>query len=498
MTKKTITFLFVLLMAFSVFAVACSPAATEEPVAVETEEPAVEPEEPAAEETEAPAAEPEEPAVVETDEPVVVETDEPAMMAVGVDMADLNGVTIEFWHVWDGVVGEALQGIVDEFNATNEYGITVEAYDQGNYGDIFNNMNAAINTGDLPDVAVGYNNQYLAWDAAGNVIVDLTEYVNDPMVGLDEATIADFYPSFWAQDDIDGKRLGIPAQRSGQFMFYNATWAQELGFDGPPTTPEEFKEQACATVEANNTDDNPDNDGTGGWFLNTGSSTLAGWIFAFGGEIENPGEGYNFNTPEAVEAFTFLKEMYDEGCAWTPENRYPNPEFATRQGLYYTSSIAGLPFQQAAFEDVGNTDEWTVIPFPSKGGGDPVIDIYGPSFAMVEATPEEQLASWIFMSWFTEPQNQAAWVESSGYYPTRASTMDYLESYIADNPQWAASRDLLEFGKFEPRYESWSSVRYEMQDAAAEMFQEGFDNATIADLLAELDAAAAELHAETQ
>ena len=491
MNKRHILSL-LLTLALAVVMVACTPIATTEPPA--QEEPAAE--EPAAEEPTEAMDEPTE-APEPTEEEMMEE--EAMAQAVGVNLADLDGVTIEFWHVWDGPVGDALQGLVDEFNASNEYGITVEAFDQGGYGDIFNNMNAAINSGDLPDLVVGYNNQYLAWDSAGDVIVDLTPYIQDETVGMDAQAVEDFYPVFWQQDLIGGERLGIPAQRSGQYMFYNVSWAQELGFDAPPATPDEFMEQACASVEANNNDDNPDNDGTGGWFLNTGASTIAGWIFAFGGEIENPDGGYNFNTPEAEEAFTFLKEMYDAGCAWLPESRYPNPEFATRQGMFYTSSIAGLPFQVSAFEDVGNDDQWTVIPFPSTTGR-PVIDVYGPSFAMVDSTPEEQLASWIFMKWFTQPENQEQWVEVSGYFPTRASTVPELDDYAESNPQWADSRELLNTAeaKFEPRYESWSSVRNAVSDAAAQLFQEGFTTEDIPALLEQLDQTAAELHAETQ
>jgi len=38
----------------------------------------------------------------------------------------LEGVTIQFWHVYSDEPGEALQALVDEFNDVNEYGITVE------------------------------------------------------------------------------------------------------------------------------------------------------------------------------------------------------------------------------------------------------------------------------------------------------------------------------------------------------------------------------------
>ena len=134
-------------------------------------------------------------------------------------------------------------------NATNEYGITVAAYDQGGYTEMANNMNAAINTGDLPDVTVGYTNDFMAYDAAGDVIADMVPYVDDPNFGMSAEEVADFYPSFWESDMIDGERLGVPAQRSGQYLFWNKTWAEELGFHSPPTTPAEFLEQACLASE---------------------------------------------------------------------------------------------------------------------------------------------------------------------------------------------------------------------------------------------------------
>jgi len=414
----------------------------------------------------------------------------------GVTVEDLQGVEIEFWHVWSRDTGEAIEAMVADFTATNEYGITVTSVNQGGYSDQFTAMNAAINTGDLPDVVVGYTNQYLSWDAAGDVIEDISPYVDNPIFGLTADEVSDFYPVFWESDMIGDERLGIPAQRSGQYYFYNYTWAQELGFDSPPTTPAEFKEQACASAEANNTDADPANDGTGGVFFKPEASTIIGWIWAFGGEVELPGGGYDFTSPEAIESVEFWLDLLSEGCAWTPESEYPNPEFAARLGLFFNSSIAGLPYQTSDFADAGNDDEWGPIPLPTVGGS-PVVDLYGPSFAMVTSTPEEQLASWLFLKWFTEPENQAKWIEASAYYPTRASVLDLLGDYVDSNPLWADSLAYLDYGKFEPRYESFQSVRYAMGDAIAQIAQEGFTADQIPQLMADLQAEADELHAET-
>ena len=221
MSKKAIGILLLTLLALTPVLAACAPAATE-----------------------APAPEP-------TKAPPPTEVPEPTVPPVpagplGVTAEELEGVEVEFWHVWSRGTGEAIEAMAADFSATNEYGITVTPINQTGYSEQFTAMNAAINTGDLPDVVVGYNNQYLAWDSAGDVIEDLNPYVNNPSFGFTGEEVADFYPAIWASDSVGDEQLGIPAQRSGAYYFYNYTWAQELGFDNPPTTPAEFKEQACA------------------------------------------------------------------------------------------------------------------------------------------------------------------------------------------------------------------------------------------------------------
>jgi ABC-type glycerol-3-phosphate transport system substrate-binding protein len=62
----------------------------------------------------------------------------------------------------------------------------------------------------------------------------------DPLYGLSPADLADFPAVIWNQDDVDGKRFGVPAQRTARFLLYNQSWARELGFDSPPATSAEF------------------------------------------------------------------------------------------------------------------------------------------------------------------------------------------------------------------------------------------------------------------
>jgi multiple sugar transport system substrate-binding protein/sn-glycerol 3-phosphate transport system substrate-binding protein len=69
---------------------------------------------------------------------------------------DPSGQEITFWHNHTGVREDLLNELVTEFNATNEYGITVNASNQGGYGDIFQKMLPLLNTDAAPDLVVAY------------------------------------------------------------------------------------------------------------------------------------------------------------------------------------------------------------------------------------------------------------------------------------------------------------------------------------------------------
>jgi multiple sugar transport system substrate-binding protein/sn-glycerol 3-phosphate transport system substrate-binding protein len=155
---------------------------------------------------------------------------------------DPSGQTVVFWHPWgSGTVGEGFTALINEFNTTNEWGITVDAQDQGRHSDIEDNMNAAVISGDLPDLVVGYSDALENWYNAG-VLVDMNDYIYDPDWGLTEAEIADYYQGAWINAvTAEGVRVGFPHSQSANVLFYNNTWGQELGFDAPPSTMERWK-----------------------------------------------------------------------------------------------------------------------------------------------------------------------------------------------------------------------------------------------------------------
>ena len=389
---------------------------------------------------------------------------------------DPNGQNIVWWHQHSGSREEQLLVLVDEFNASNECGITVEAQNQGGYNDIRDKVNASTAAGEQPAaLIVGYQNDQ-AFYQLNDTLVDFDTFINDPSWGLSEEDKADFFPSFFDQGvhpEFGGQRLGFPPNRSMEVLYYNKTWLSELGFDGPPTTPDEFKEMACAAAEANG-------DGTGGYILRDDASAVAAWTFAYGGNVLTAdGSGYNYSDAATAESLTFLKGMLDDGCAYFFTEGFPNPELANRRALFAQGSSSGIPFyltdlQTAADENGTEVDELAVLAIPHTTD-DPVQNIYGADVMITRTTPEQELAAWIFVKWFTTPEAQAEWVRASNYFPTRAGTEAFLGDYVEENPQWGAALALLPYSAYEPQLISYQAVR----DAASQAFNEIMQGADI-------------------
>ena len=95
---------------------------------------------------------------------------------------DPSGQTVMFWHQHTRDREKALLDIIDEFNKTNEWGITVVAEYQGSYDDIFNKMLTFMNTADVPNLVVAYQNQAATYQLA-DALVDMNPHGQQPQSG---------------------------------------------------------------------------------------------------------------------------------------------------------------------------------------------------------------------------------------------------------------------------------------------------------------------------
>ena len=319
-------------------------------------------------------------------------------------------------HPWTGDLLTVIEQQTMEFNETNLWGIKINTVSAGSIDNLFATVSAGLENDNFPHLVAGNSDHLQYWYKKYKMAIDLTSYINDNQWGITEN--GELLPKYLIQDQNDGSQIGIPALRDGQVLFYNQGWANDLGFQTPPETLEEFKAQVCAAAAANRNDEIAENDGTGGLIINNNSLVLVSWLFAHSTNPfpANPDDSYQINTPEASQALRYLRELYDKNCAWNSRLPEPYEYFATRHALFYSGTLQDISTQQQASNWLQSDDAWTVIPFPANNG-EPIMLVSGQSYGIFETTPEEQLAAWIFLRWLLLPRHQMNIVQSSNTLP---------------------------------------------------------------------------------
>ena len=414
---------------------------------------------------------------------------------------DPSGQSITYWHQYgSGAQLDTMTALVEDFNANNEWGITVEAISQGGYNDIRNLMSAAITSGDLPNLVAGYQNDAESWYLDGAAL-DLNPYFNDETWGFGEEAsdlnqgILDF--NIINLEPFNGAMLAWPNQVSANMLSVNLDMLAEAGFDGPPETFEDFKAIACATTELTG----PNGEDIQGYPIKADSSNFESMVASRGGSIfDFEANQYDFTNDAVIETLQMYQDLYTEGCAYIPDSAFGNTDdFAFGLNPMALGSSAGIPFTINNIEESGSgVDNWITTTTPWTDDNR-VLQLYVPSIVAVPSTPEENLASWLFLKYLSATESQITWTENTSYFPISTSAAEGLsEDFISGNPYWASINDLISSGEVAiysaPQVISYGEVRGLVAEAMADVTTNGMDVNEVAE---RLEADANEVHAES-
>jgi multiple sugar transport system substrate-binding protein/sn-glycerol 3-phosphate transport system substrate-binding protein len=351
------------------------------------------------------------------------------------DLEDLHpeGQVITYWYYHTDEREAALLAMVDEFNATNEWGITVQGEYAGRRDEIETRILSAIPTGEVPHLIEVYPYEAATYAALGG-LVDLTPYVESGTWGIEEEEdLLPFVMDTAALPQLEGM-YALPTGRSMELLYYNVDWLNELGYENPPHTWEEFREMACAASG---------DSATYGYALSIDALTFIHMLVNWDGQfIQLDPPMYTFATSEGGAVLTFLQELVEEGCVVIEAEPYGDrAAFGAGEILFAAGSTSELPAFRRAVAEQGGFN-WSISTFPTSLES-PRPAIYGSNLAIFETTPREQLAAWLFIRWFIEPYQQARWAQASSYLPVRSSTVDRLEDYLATDPMYEKSFEFL-------------------------------------------------------
>ena len=350
-------------------------------------------------------------------------------------------ITLQFFYPVGvaGPLAQAIDGYVAEFNAAHD-NIQVEPVFTGNYVENMARAQAAIMSGQPPDVAILLSTDlYTLVDMEG--VIPLDGYIASDE-GLD---IDDFFDAFMSNSTSAGQVWGIPWQRSTPILYYNKDAFAEVGLDPetPPATWEELVEFGKQLVVT-------DGDNVTRWGVEIPTSF---WIYAnFAiqagqhiGSVEDDPCGVYLNTPEAIEALAFLRSLQVEHGIM--------PDGVNQWGVAPADFIAGATAM--IYHSTGSLSSLlNDVPFELGTGfmpGGPAgygANVGGGNFyIMADIGEDRQAAAWTFIRWMVRPEQIGQWGIDSGYVAPRnaAWETDPLMSYAADVPQASTARMQLEY-----------------------------------------------------
>lgn len=338
-----------------------------------------------------------------------------SLTACAEETVELDGVTIEFWHSMSGPNGEAVQYLVDKFNAENEYGITVNATYQGGYSDAHQKVTAALVAGEYPNIGQAYGNNVITYFPSEKV-VKLDDLINSSNYGIDD--FEDIISGYRDESSAfpDGGFYTLPFSKSTEVMYYNpdffnkeGLWADREGdvFE-VPTTWEELEATAKAITAIT---------GKPAFGYDSLANLFITWTQQNGGAYTSPDGEILFNNAQAVEAIEFFARGVEEGYFRVAgDDRYLSGPFINGDVMMYIGSTSGSVYNQSDLFDYASAQ----VPM----GKERKVIQQGANFFMLDNGEEENTAAFLFLKFVMETENTAEWSMRSGYLPVRESARE--------------------------------------------------------------------------
>lgn len=407
------------------------------------------------------------PAAVNTPTPAVEITPEPGEEILLPGSIN-SGLEILFWHPWSGKMANLIDEIAAEYNIANKWNVYVTAIPHSDERILFHDIIFVENGQILPDIIAAPGYMLQAFEQSGLLMSDLNPYLESDLWGIPAEETSTFLPIFWSEDIYHNRRLGVPAYRSGHFLFYNQTWAEELGFLDSPETAEGFREQICAAAQVSS---KLTNQSTGGWVYEYESYTILSWLRAFGGSVLSESmSAPNLNNVANIDGAEYLYDLYFDNCAWIGKQQQPYEYFTNRLTLSYSGRMEDIFIQEQVNELNQSNDRWVLLPYPAANS-DRVVVVEGVSYAIITSDEQKALAAWDFIRWMLKPENQARFVETSGSFPLSTSAVNLLSSFRSSHPVWDQSLDYLPLVQTELNNPNWVVLQDILADIGWRLYQ---------------------------
>ncbi|KNC19493.1 ABC transporter substrate-binding protein [Arthrobacter sp. RIT-PI-e] len=347
------------------------------------------------------------------------------------DSTDWGSVTpaeeITWWSNHPGASRPVEEELIKRFTA--ETGIRVTLVTAGaDYDEVAQKFQATTGTANGPDVVIASDVWWFRYMVNGQILP------LDQLAQHLEFDTADFNETLYNDYSFDASHWAVPYARSTPLFYYNKdAWAAAGLPDRSPATWDEFREWAPALAAGTTTP----------LGLGAGTSWGAWWFYNFlwgHGGTYSDGWTMTLDTPEALAAAEYVQSMiFEEKIAVVAASDHVADFGAGLTGCTIASTGALSGILEASSFEVGTG-------FLPEGPEGPACPTGGTGIAInADRTPEQQLASAMFLKFLTGTESTSYFSSNTGYMPVRTSALEggTMQEVYRTAPQFRTAVDQL-------------------------------------------------------
>jgi len=357
-----------------------------------------------------------------------------AVAALAVAMPAHAQVEIQWWHSMGGALGEALNGLANDFNASQKEYKVVATF-KGSYPESMTAAIAAFRAGNAPHLLQVFEVGTATMMAAKGAIVPVAKVMADAGEPFDPKAYLPTVTGYYT--DLKGNMLSFPFNSSTVMFFINKDAFKKAGLD-PNKAPKTWKEVVAAAEKLKAAGQQCAY--TTSWPSWMHIENFSAWHNVPIGTKQNGMGGldtqFTINSPLHVRHIGMLGDMSKKGLfTYAGRTNQGDAKFSSGECAMFSGSAGA----QAGIKQAAKFD-WSMhfIPYHDDVPGAPQNSIIGGAsvWVMSGKKPAEYKGVAKFMAYLSKPAVQMRWHTTTGYVPITQAAFDVTRTsgYYEKNP----------------------------------------------------------------
>lgn len=393
-----------------------------------------------------------------------------------------NPVTLTMWHNYGGDMQEAMDYLIDQFNATvgRSKGIVINVTAISSSEDLNKSLAMIVNgdpgAPDIPDIFTGYPKIAVQFEEKG-MLANLDDYFSSE-------ELSSYVNAFIEEGRLESGGLYVfPIAKSTEILYVNQTlfdrFTKETGADREKlSTFEGIAELSNMYYEWTDaqTPDIP-NDGkqffaADAWFnlAEVGMAQLGGNIFDKDGVLSLSNDNYShiFDTvyTPAVEGGFAIYDGYSSDLSKTGDLVCSTGSSAGI--LFYGDTIT---YTDGSIENV----EYSILPYPVFENGRKMALQRGGGLMVAKSDEKKEYAAAEFIKWLTASEQNMRFISKTGYLPvTKKAFEQDMDAYLETVEDARIAKMLTTVLSMYDEYELFTAPNLSDFDAISKNYETGF------------------------